>query len=158
MSQEGMSVWATTQPDDSSTDGKRTRTHMPNRDAQMDSLVSDQNSLFIHRLKQRCNLADHFPRITNHTARVEDHADAPLDPGETAIDRRKIKLKGVKKLNDKLMGKATVLNEHEGIESLVTGISNNDIKVPNNYYTLKMADQMKMKRKLLEHLQTLSYE
>ena len=67
-------------------------------------------------------------------------------------------MKGVKKLNDKLMGKATVLNEHEGIESLVTGISNNDIKVPNNYYTLKMADQMKMKRKLLEHLQTLSYE
>ena len=64
---EGFSVWATTQADDISLDGKKKVKKTPNRELQIQDRISDQNSLEIHRLKEKCKLAQNFPDLLAKT-------------------------------------------------------------------------------------------
>ena len=112
----------------------------------MKHLVQDENSKMIHRLNENCKMAQNFPEQLVRTARTEASSAIRLgDSSGTDASR-------AQKRNSKLMQQAMVLGQSPAVESIVHGMTNNNVKVPSKYFTVKLEDKIKYKADLNDHL------
>lgn len=97
----------------------------------MQQKIGEQTSLAIHRLNEKCKLAQNFPELMAKTASAkhdESFASSAVTEETKSVNSQKTQ-RG-KKINAKLMMQAMVLGLSKPVESMVTGLSNNEIKVP----------------------------